>query len=79
MNTNELTVSPNISVWNADGGFDDKVAFPVGLGTIGLFRIGKLPIRRGVEAQYYLTGPDAVRREANFRFFIAPIIPNLLK
>ena len=75
-----IGMTPNISInWKADGGFSDKVAFPIGLGTIGLFRIGKLPIRWGVEAQYYLTGPDAVRREANFRFFIAPIIPNLLK
>jgi hypothetical protein len=78
--TQLIGMTPNISInWDADGGFDDKVAFPVGLGTIGLFRIGKLPIRWGVEAQYYLTGPDTVRREANFRFFIAPIIPNLLK
>ncbi len=75
-----IGMTPNISInWKADGGFSDKVAFPIGLGTIGMFRIGKLPIRWGVEAQYYLTGPDAVRREANFRFFIAPIIPNLLK
>jgi hypothetical protein len=78
--TQLIGMTPNISInWEADGGFSDKVAFPIGLGTIGLFRIGKLPIRWGVEAQYYLTGPDAVRREANFRFFIAPIIPNLLK
>lgn len=42
-------------------------------------RIGKLPIRWGIEAQYYLTGPDAIKKETNFRFFIAPIIPNLLK
>ncbi len=75
-----IGMTTNISVnWNADGGFDDKVSLPIGLGMIDLFRIGKLPIRWGVEAQYYLTGPDTVRREANFRFFIAPIIPNLLK
>ncbi len=73
-------MTPNISInWKADGGFDDKVAFPIGLGMIGLFRLGKLPIRWGVEAQHYLTGSDAVRREWNFRVFIAPIIPNLLK
>ncbi len=78
--TTLIGMTPNISInWKADGGFGDTVAFPIGLGTIGLFRIGKLPIRWGVEAQYYLTGPDAIRREANFRFFIAPIIPNLLK
>ncbi|WP_208539253.1 hypothetical protein [Algihabitans albus] len=78
--TQLIGMTPNISInWNADGGFNDKVALPVGLGFIGLFRIGKLPIRWGVEGQYYLTGPDELRRDANFRFFIAPIVPNLFK
>ncbi|MDH3662653.1 MAG: hypothetical protein OEU92_21930 [Alphaproteobacteria bacterium] len=79
--TQLIGMTPNISInWDADGGFfENKMAFPIGLGTIGLFKVGKLPIRYGLEAQYYLTGPDAVEREANFRFFIAPIIPNLLK
>ena len=78
--TTLIGMTPNISInWEADGGFDDKVAFPVGLGTIGLFRLGKLPIRWGAEAQYYLTGPDAIKREWNFRFFFAPIIANPFK
>ena len=78
--TQLIGMTPNISInWNADGGFNDKVALPVGLGYIGLFRIGKLPVRWGVEGQYYLTGPDELRRDANFRFFIAPIVPNLFK
>jgi hypothetical protein len=73
-------MTPNISInWKGDGDFFDKMAFPVGLGTIGLVKIGKLPIRWGIEAQYYLTGNENIKREANFRFFIAPIIPNLLK
>ena len=73
-------MTPNISVnWNADGGFSDKVAFPVGLGYIGVFKVGKLPVRWGVEAQYYLTGNDDVKRTANFKVFIAPIVPNLFK
>jgi len=49
------------------------------LGTIGLFKLGKLPVRWGAEAQYYLTGPDSVGREWNLRFFIAPIIANPFK
>lgn len=78
--TRLIGMTPNISInWDADGGFDDKVAIPVGLGVIDIFKVGKLPVRWGVEAQYYLTGPDALRREANFRFFFAPIVPNLLK
>lgn len=78
--TQLVGMTPNIAInWKADGGFDDKVALPIGIGTIGLIRIGKLPIRWGIEAQYYLTGPKEIRREANFRFIFAPIIPNLLK
>ena len=63
----------------ADGGFEDKVALPIGLGTIGLTRIGGLPIRWGLEAQYYVSGGDDIAREANFRFFIAPVIANPFK
>jgi len=78
--TGLIGMTPNISVnWNADGGFSDKVAFPVGLGYIGVFKVGDLPIRWGVEAQYYLTGNDDVKRTANFKLFIAPIVPNLFK
>lgn len=76
--TQLIGMTPNISIdWTADG--PDKVSFPIGLGTIGLFKIGPLPIRWGVEAQYYVTQPDAVAREWNFRVFIAPIMPNLFK
>mgnify|MGYP001828455997 CR=1 FL=1 len=78
--TRLIGMTPNISInWDAGGGLDDKIAFPVGLGTIDMVSVGGLPIRWGVEAQYYLTGPEALKREFNFRFFIAPIIPNLLK
>lgn len=78
--TRLIGMTPNISInWDQDGDLTDKIAFPIGLGTIDLFMVGKLPVRWGLEAQYYLTGPDSIRREANFRFFIAPIIPNLLK
>lgn len=78
--TRLIGMTPNISInWDAGGDLDDKVAFPVGIGTIDLISIGGVPIRWGVEAQYYLTGPDVLKREFNFRFFIAPIIPNLLK
>ena len=78
--TQLIGMTPNISIdWKAEGGFFDKAAIPVGIGTIGMFKIGRLPVRWGVEAQYYLTGGDDIRREANFKVFIAPIIPNLFK
>ena len=78
--TTLIGMTPNIAInWDANGGFDEKVALPVGLGVIDMFRIGKLPVRWGIEGQYYLTGPDELRREANLKIFVAPIIPNLLK
>jgi hypothetical protein len=51
----------------------------VGIGLIDFFKVGPLPVRWDAEAQYYPTGADAVRREFNSCFCIAPIIPNLLK
>lgn len=78
--TQLIGMTPNISInWEAEGGFDDKVSFPIGIGTIGLVKFGKLPIRWGAEAQYYLTGPDSVGKKWNLRFFIAPIIANPFK
>ena len=78
--TTLIGMTPNISInWEAEGGFDDKVSFPIGLGMIGLFKLGKLPVRWGTEVQYYLTGPDNVGKEWNLRFFIAPIIANPFK
>ena len=79
MNKTQLIgMTPNTSIdWMADSG--QKVSFPVGLGTIGLFKIGPVPVRWGVEAQYYVVSPDAVGREWNFRIFFAPIVPNYFK
>ena len=71
-------MTPNIQIdWNADS--DNRVSFPIGIGTIGMFRIGRLPIRWGVEAQYYPIKPSDVAPEWNFRVFVAPIILNPFK
>ena len=79
MNPTQLVgMTPNIRIdWDADSG--KRVAFPVGLGTIGLSKIGGLPIRWGMELQYYVTQPDIAGPEWNLRFFIAPIISNPFK
>jgi len=76
--TQLIGMTPNIQInWNADSG--DRLSFPIGLGTIGMFRIGRLPIRWGVEVQYYVISPDSVGPEWNFRVFFAPIILNPFK
>ena len=79
MNATQLIgMTPNIRVnWNADSG--ERLSLPVGIGTIGMFKIGRLPVRWGVEVQYYVVQPDAAGPEWNFKVFFAPIILNPFK
>lgn len=79
MNSTDLIgMTPNINInWKADG--SDKYSVPVGLGYVTVVKIGRMPLRIGVEAQYYVMQPDAVGPEWNFRFFFAPIILNPFK
>ena len=79
MNATQLVgMTPNIRYnWKADGG--DRLSLPVGLGTIGLVKIGPLPVRWGLELQYYVVQPDPISQDWNIKFFFSPIIPNLLK
>ncbi len=80
MNANQLIgMIPNIRIdWEADEG--DRLSFPVGLGTIGLFKIGKVPIRWGIEGQYdAIQGNDDVTPEWNLKVFFSPVILNPFK
>jgi hypothetical protein len=49
------------------------------LGTIGLFRWGSIPVRYGVEVQYYVNQPDDFGPDWNLKLFIAPIAANPFK
>ena len=76
--TQLIGMTPNIRInWRADGG--EKLSFPIGLGTIGMFKVGRLPVRWGVEVQYNVVQPDKVAPEWNFKMFLAPIILNPFK
>ena len=44
-----------------------------------MMKIGKLPIRWGVEVQYYVVQADDAGPRVNFKVFLAPIILNPLK
>ena len=49
-----IGMTPNINInidWRADSG--NKVALPIGLGYIGTVKVGKIPVRVAIEAQYY--------------------------
>ncbi len=74
-----IGASPEITIdWTADGGFADKVALPIGIGVSNVVRLGKIPFKWGIQGQYYLTGPERVRRQTNIKLFGAVFLPNLL-
>jgi hypothetical protein len=63
-------MTPNIQVdWTASG--EDRFSIPVGLGTIGFFRVGKIPVRWGVVLQHYIHQPDLVGPEWNLKLFVS--------
>ena len=89
--TGLIGMTPNIQIdWERDG--KDRFTVPVGLGYIGMTKIGPMPVRWGVEAQYYVMNPDAssiddygtdgytpYTPDWNIKFFIAPITMNPFK
>ena len=70
--------APQIEIdWEADS--ENRWAVPIGLGvqkTQILF--GKMPVKFGVEAQYYVVNRDTFGNEWRIQFTVAPIIPNLI-
>ncbi|WP_172378801.1 hypothetical protein [Vibrio sp. Vb339] len=88
-----IGMTPNIQIdWEREG--KDRFTVPVGLGYIGVMRIGQIPVRWGIEAQYYIMKPDANSTEEfnsnpansvayapdfNVKVFFAPIISNPFK
>jgi hypothetical protein len=76
--TRLIGMTPNIKIdWKKSG--SDRFTIPVGLGTIGLFRWGKMPVRWGIEAQYYVNQPDDFGPDWNLKLFIAPVAANPFK
>jgi hypothetical protein len=66
-------MTPNIRInWEADEG--EKVSFPIGLGIIKTAKIGKLPLRYGIEFQYYVIKPDAAGPQFNLKMFVIPVV-----
>ena len=76
--TQLIGMTPNIVInWEESG--SDRFSVPIGLGTIGFMRWGKVPVRWGAEIQYYVAQPDDFGPEWNLKLFIAPIAPNPFK
>ena len=84
-----IGMTPNIQIdWTKDG--SDQFTVPVGLGYIDMFKIGPMPVRWGVELQYYVMKPDAnssmnpaeyvpYAPDWNLKFFVAPVTLNPFK
>jgi hypothetical protein len=76
--TTLIGMTPNITIdWKKSG--SDRFTIPVGMGTIGLFRWGKMPVRWGIEAQYFVNQPDEFGPDWNLKLFIAPVAANPFK
>ena len=76
--TTLIGMTPNIQInWKEDG--KDRFSVPIGLGTIGIARWGKTPVRWGLEFQYYVMQPDPAAPLVNLKFFVAPVINNPFK
>jgi hypothetical protein len=70
-----IGMGPTITIdWEAESG--NRVTFPIGLGVTKTVRLGKLPIKLRFEPQYSIIKPDDYGTRWNFRFQIAPVIPN---
>ena len=69
----QVGMAPVILVdWKADSG--NKVTFPVGLGVGKTFKLGKMPLKVILEAEYTVARPDNLGQHWNFVAQITPVI-----
>ena len=69
-----IGMSPNIQMnWDADS--NEKLRLPVGLGGNTLIYLGPLPVKIGLEYQYFVEQPDLVGPEHLIRFTFSPVLP----
>jgi hypothetical protein len=76
--TVKIGMSPNVTIdWKAESG--EQVTLPVGLGVNWMTKMGKLPVRLGVEGYYSIIHPhDSMSSRLGVRFTITPVIPTFL-
>ncbi len=69
---------PMIDVnWEADN--DDKWSVPIGIGAATTFFVGKMPMRMGVEFDWFVASPDNYGKKFMLKFFVVPVLPRLIK
>ena len=72
-----LGTNPSMSVdWEATRG--NKLAFPVGLQVGKLRKLGPLPVKFDLQAQYYAVRPQVYGPKWNLQLQITPILPALI-
>jgi hypothetical protein len=72
-----LGTNPSMSVdWEASRG--NKLAFPVGLQVGKLRKLGPLPVKFDLQAQYYAVRPQIYGPKWNLQLQITPILPSLI-
>jgi len=76
--TTSIGAGPNIIAnWEQD--VDNTFTVPLGVGINKTYKMGKVPVRFGVEVHYSVVRPDNVPApEWNFRFFIIPAAPSAM-
>ena len=64
--------SPNVRYnWKTD-----QLSLPVGLGFDTLVKFGRLPVKVGVEAYYFLESDDRFGETWQIRFSFSPVVPS---
>ena len=76
--TVKVGMGPNATIdWTASG--NNAVTLPVGLGINWMTKVGKLPVRFGVEGYYSVIHPEnSMGSRYSLKFTITPVIPTFL-
>jgi hypothetical protein len=70
--------APMIDInWEADD--NDKVSLPIGLGASTTFFVGPMPMRLGVEFDWFVVSPHSYGKKWMLKFYFVPVIPRLIK
>jgi len=71
----EIGAAPNILIdWKEDS--ENFLTLPIGLGARKMIKIGKVPVKLGVEVQWMVVHPDDFGQRWNIRLYFIPVIPN---
>ena len=73
-----IGAAPMIDInWEADS--EDRYSVPLGIGASKTTFLGPMPVRFGVEFNWFVKSPDNYGKKFMFKFYIVPVIPRLIK